>query len=172
MSEQLLKDLEKGFRERIEFLGYEYVGAELDTGGRGATLRIYADDCGGLMLDDCEKISSALNDYLDENEDLLPDGYLLEVSSPGLERPLFTLEDYGRFTGKEVLIRLSGSKKAAGIIEGVTSDGEVAVSENDGSIRKIPFQDIKSGNLVYKMQRGEKKTFKKIPPKKKRKRKK
>lgn len=157
-----------GLRERIEALGYECVGFELATEDGNKILRVYADNDGSLNLDDCEKIAKDLNEFLDENEKDLPERYFLEVSSPGLERPLFSAEDYKRFADHEVVVSFTGQKKTTGIIEGVSDDlSAVTIRSNGGERREIPFTEIKKGRLVFKPETGEKKTFKKITKKKK-----
>lgn len=155
-----------GLRERIETLGYKYVGTELTTEGGMKILRVYADRDGGLELADSEIIAGELNGFLDLHEASLPPRYFLEVSSPGLERPLFTPGDYRAFMGKEVLVKLKGQKKAAGIIGGVSESGAVTIVRDDGESLTVPFDDIRGGKLVYKPEVGEKKTFKKIQKKK------
>lgn len=161
-----------GLRERTEALGYKYVGAELVTESDMKILRVYADREGGLDLSGSETVARELNEFLDAHEALLPARYFLEVSSPGLERPLFTLDDYRGFTGKEILIKLKGQKKAAGVIENVSDDGSVIIAKAGGEKQSIPFQEIRKGNLVYSPEVGEKKTFKKIQKKDKSKKKK
>jgi ribosome maturation factor RimP len=157
-----------GLRERIVSLGYECVGFELVKEGGEKILRAYADREGTLDLDDCEKIARALTEFLDENEDDLPERYYLEVSSPGLERPLFSPDDYRRFAGKEAFISMPGQKKATGVIEGVSEDSStVTLRTKDGEKREIAFADVKRGNLVFVPEVGEKKTFKKNTKKKK-----
>lgn len=155
-----------GLRERIEVLGYKYVGAELVTENGMKILRVYADSEGGLELAGSEIIAGELNGFLDSHEASLPPRYFLEVSSPGLERPLFTPGDYHCFIGQEVAIKLKGQKKAAGVISGVSEDDAVTVAGTDGGAVTFPFDDIRSGKLVYRPEVGEKKTFKKIQKKK------
>lgn len=155
-----------GLRERIEALGYNYVGTELATESGMKILRVYADREGGLELSDSEIIAGELNAFLDLHEGSLPPRYFLEVSSPGLERPLFTPDDYRGFVGKEVSIKLKGQRKTAGIIGCVSESGAVTVVRADGESLAVPFEDISSGKLVYRPEVGEKKTFKKIQKKK------
>lgn len=153
-------------RGRVEALGYKYVGAELVTESDMKILRLYADKRGGLELADSEVIAGEINELLDAHEVLLPRRYFLEVSSPGLERPLFTLGDYREFTGKEVSISLKGQKRTAGVIKGVSEDGVVIIVNVNGETQSVTFDDIRSGKLIYKPEAGEKKTFKKITKKK------
>lgn len=156
----------EGLRERIETLGYKYVGTELATEGGMKILRVYADKEGGLELTDSEVIAGELNGLLDSHEASLPPRYFLEVSSPGLERPLFTPGDYRDFAGKEASLKLKGQKMVTGVIGGVSENGDVTVIRADGESLTVPFEDIRGGKLVYKPEVGEKKTFKKIQKKK------
>lgn len=154
-------------RARIEALGYDCAGVELAAENGMNFLRAYAELPGGIDLDDCEKISEALNEYLDSAAEDLPDGYFLEVSSPGLERPLFTPDDYRRFSGSEANISFKNGKSRRGLIVGVSDDGEsVTVNCGDGE-QSVKLSAIKRARLVYNEEKGQKKTFKKLPKKKK-----
>ena len=105
-----LNDIYSGLRERIESLGYDCVGFENVTEDEMKILRIYVDLPGGVNLSDCEAVAREVNVYLDGMESYLPERYYLEVSSPGIERPLFTLEDYRAFSGREAQLLLKGGK--------------------------------------------------------------
>lgn len=159
-----LSDIYSALRERIELLGYDCVGFENVTEDEMKILRVYVDLPGGINLSDCESVAKDINLYLDEMESSLPERYYFEVSSPGLERPLFTPEDYKTFSGKKAQISLKGGKKIVGIIKGVDEDEKVNFLFADGE-SSISFADIKKGKLVYKEEKGQKKTFKKIKKK-------
>ena len=92
----------------VESLGYEFVGAETVKEAGSQILRVYIDRDGGVGLDDCERSAKEIGALLDTAADAFEDHYLLEVSSPGLERPLFKAEDYARFAGRPVNVRLKG----------------------------------------------------------------
>lgn len=156
----------EGLRALVETQGYKYVGAEQVTENEMKILRVYVDKPEGFQLSDSETIASELTLFLDAHEASLPSRYFLEVSSPGLERPLFTLDDYREFAGKEVSLKLKGQKRAVGVIDSVCADGSVTIVRLDGETQSIVFDDIRSGKLVYKPDVGEKKTFKKIQKKK------
>ncbi len=159
-----LSDIYSGLRARIELLGYECVGFENVVEDEIKILRVYVDLPGGVNLSDCEAVAREINVYLDEMESSLPESYYLEVSSPGLERPLFTKEDYGAFSGREAQVSLKGGKKISGIINGVDEAGKIHFLSADGE-SSIPFTDIKKGKLIYKEEKGQKKTFKKAKKK-------
>lgn len=166
MDKPKLCEIYSSLRERVESMGYDCVGFELVTEDGMDILRVYADMPGGVSLSDCELIARGVNEYLDENESSLPEKYFLEVSSPGLERPLFTLEDYRKFNGKEAKAEIKGGKSVTGIINVAEDDGTIHFLTLDGD-RKIDFSEIKKGKILYKEEKGQKKTFKKIPKHKK-----
>ena len=85
--------------------GYEYVGTELKKVGSEMELIVYADKPGGLMLDDCEKISRLIDPVIEEN-DPIEESYYLCVSSPGLDRPLKETRDFARSIGKKIDVKL------------------------------------------------------------------
>lgn len=102
----------------VEELGYELVDVEFLKEGSSYFLRVYLDKQGGINLDDCQKMSQLLSDKLDEKDPInVP--YYLEVSSPGLDRPLKTDKDLKRNIGKEIEIKLYEPLKGKKIIEGI-----------------------------------------------------
>jgi ribosome maturation factor RimP len=144
---QTLVNLARGV---VEGLSYEFVGLELiSRPDRGALLRVYIDQEEGVRLDDCEAVSRQLSGVLDV-EDPIRGEYSLEVSSPGLDRPLFEPEHFRRFVGHEARVRLSvplgGRRKYKGVIAGVVGDGVDLVA--DGAQLHLPFTQIDSARLV------------------------
>jgi ribosome maturation factor RimP len=133
----------------IEALGFELVGIEYLPQGGYSLLRIYIDSEAGINIDDCERVSHQVSGLLDV-EDVIHGHYNLEVSSPGLDRPLFTEDHFSRFIGQQVKIRLSvplnGRRKFTGIIRGM-SDGNVEL-EFDSERVYLPFNTIDKANLV------------------------
>jgi len=95
-------------------------------------LRVFADKEGGITIDDCELISRALESHLD-GEDIIEQAYILEVSSPGIDRPLKTKADYEKFTGCIVDVKLykavSGEKEFQGKLIGLI-DEKIVIEEN------------------------------------------
>ena len=120
-------DLEQLIDKTVTQLGYELVDLDVQTGWRGV-LRIYIDKKEGIELADCALVSRQLSDFLDV-EDPLPGHYVLEVSSPGVERRLRTLEHFDRFCGLEVAVQLKvpqdGLQKLRGRIVGVQDESIV-----------------------------------------------
>jgi ribosome maturation factor RimP len=130
-------------------MGYELVDLEARIGGRKGLLRLYIDKPDGVGLDDCEKVSNQVSGVLDV-EDPIPGEYVLEVSSPGLNRPLRRPEHFERFIGSEAKISLKapleGRRRFRGSLEGV-EDGFVAVRV-DGELYRLRIADIEKARLV------------------------
>jgi ribosome maturation factor RimP len=133
----------------VAALGYELVGAEYLSQGRHSLLRIYIDSEDGITLEDCERVSHQVSGILDV-EEVMHGHYSLEVSSPGLDRPLFTLNHFKRFIGKQAKIKLAtpidGRRKFNGVIRAV-GDNQV-VLEMDAEEIELPFDAIEKANLV------------------------
>lgn len=133
-------------------LGYECIGVELMKESGFPVLRVYIDSIGGIGLDDCAKVSRHLNKFLDDNEEELPARYSLEVSSPGLERPLFEKEDYQRFIGCKVQLKfnrkIEGKKRVTATLE-AADDNTAHLRLDDGSDCVVPFETITRAHLVY-----------------------
>ena len=112
-------------------------------------LRIYIEKEGGITLSDCEALSRRVSDVLDE-VDPIKEAYFLEVSSPGLNRRLFTNDHYVKFVGREVLVRLTkaldGNKNFKGILKEVNEDNIIVELEGE-KLQTIPKDKIKSTNL-------------------------
>ena len=145
-----------GYAERVqeliepalEAMGYELVGVQHRTGERRALLRIYIDSPAGITVDDCQHASHQVSGILDV-EDPLPGEYTLEVSSPGLDRPLFRPAHYERFAGSPVQVRLvrlwSGRRRFNGMLGGMR-EGRVVLVE-DGAEFEIPLELVDSARL-------------------------
>ncbi len=139
------------FTPALEALGYELVGIEYLPQGRHALLRIYIDSERGITLEDCARASHQVSGVLDV-EDPIQGSYSLEVSSPGLDRPLFRLEHFARFAGKPVRLRLrvprEGRRKFAGVIEGV-QDGRILIRRDEEPLRlELAPDEIERANLI------------------------
>ncbi|HEX2202743.1 MAG TPA: ribosome maturation factor RimP [Longimicrobium sp.] len=145
---------------RVEELGYEMV--ELERAGSRARpilrLRIDLPDSRpgepGVSLDDCARVSRALEPFLDARDDL-SDRYVLEVSSPGVERPLVRRRDWERFAGSEV--RLKGKEPLAGrartlqgVLLGLGGEERVRLRLPDGEEVEVPLAEVSGANLVHR----------------------
>ena len=136
-------------RPVIEDLGFELVRVRLQ-GGKTATLQIMADRPeGGINVDDCADISTAVSATLDV-EDPIEDNYHLEVSSPGIDRPLTRLKDFETFEGYEVRLEtnqaIDGRKRFKGMLAGVEGD-EVLINVEEGTIG-LNFDWLSDAKLV------------------------
>jgi ribosome maturation factor RimP len=120
----------------VEDLGYEFVGLEHGSNPKNPVLAIYIDAEDGIAVEDCEKVSREVAALLDV-EDPIPGRYNLEVSSPGMDRPLFTLEQFEQFAGELVRISLyapqEGRRKFKGKILGAEG-GHVKLALDDSEV--------------------------------------
>lgn len=150
-------ELRKLVEPAITALGYELVGVEFSQGKTGV-LRIYIDSDEGIGVDDCSAVSHQVSGIL-EVEDPIRGQYSLEVSSPGLDRPLFQASDFDRFAGHQVTLRLlapvDGQRKFKGILGGLR-DGQVVI-EMDKEELVVALDEIDQARLVpdYKSHRVE-----------------
>jgi ribosome maturation factor RimP len=136
----------------IKSLGFELVRVAMIGGASDPTLQVMAErpDTGQLDLADCEVISRRLSDWLDSN-DPIEGSYRLEVSSPGIDRPLTRLKDYSEWAGYEARISLKeprgDRKQYSGTLEGVDGD-KVRLTDKSGVDHVLPFSDISSAKLL------------------------
>lgn len=138
-------------------LGYECVGIEYNPHPQHGLLRIYIDNENGILVDDCSKVSHQISGILDV-EDPIQGNYQLEVSSPGANRPLFTIAQFEQFTGKTVTVNLykaiKGRRKITGLIQKV--EEEIVFLSEAGQVFEIPFTAISKAQLVpdYLLEKG------------------
>lgn len=128
-------------------MGYELVGIEFDSHQR--ILRVYIDSEAGIVIDDCSKVSHQLSGVLDV-EDPIPGNYQLEISSPGMDRPLFTPAHFERFKGDLVRLQLlrplAGRRKFKARLLGL--EGENVLLQDGETMFEIPFDLIDKARLV------------------------
>jgi ribosome maturation factor RimP len=157
-------ELERHIEEQLGALGYELV--ELERAGSRARpilrLRIDRPDAteqAGVTIAECARVSRALEAYLDEAPDIA-ERYTLEVSSPGVERPLVRPADFVRFAGREVALKLhtkleTGAKRLEGELVGPVAGGteeRIRIRLEDGSELDIPRANVARANLVFRWQ--------------------
>lgn len=146
--EQTLQDMLQG---AIEDLGCELWGIECQRAGRFMTVRIFIDKEGGVGIDDCADVSRQVSAILDV-EDPIADKYNLEVSSPGLDRPLFTLAQYERYIGQDIAIHLRipvmDRRKWQGKLERIEND--TVILNVDGQEQAFVFGNIQKANVIAK----------------------
>jgi ribosome maturation factor RimP len=130
-------------------LGYELVAVEHRRGTRSSLLRVYIDSPDGIGVDDCSRVSHQLSGVLDVEEPIAGH-YTLEVSSPGLDRLLSKPQDYERFAGQMVKVRLhgllDGRRKLVGVLKGIEQDQ--VIIEEEGKEWRLALHDIEQTRLV------------------------
>ncbi len=134
----------------ITALGYELLGIERITQGkRGTLLRVFIDCDEGITLDDCERVSHQVSGILDV-EDPIVGKYILEVSSPGLDRPLFTLDHFSRFVGHKVSVKLrrplDTRRNFSGVLQRIENNRIFIVV--DQTEFALPYEQIERAHLV------------------------
>ncbi|WP_181265853.1 ribosome maturation factor RimP [Pseudomonas aeruginosa] len=133
----------------VEALGYECWGVEFISQGRHSVLRVYIDRPEGILIDDCEAVSRQVSGILDV-EDPISGEYTLEVSSPGMDRPLFTLEQFAKHAGEQVKIRLrspyEGRRNYQGILRGVEEQDVVVLVDDHEYL--LPIDSIDKANII------------------------
>ena len=153
----------EGIEARVEALGFEVVEVEWGGTPRRPVMRVRVDrpdsvPGSGVTVDDCARVSRVLEAWLDA-EPALPERYVLEVSSPGVERPLSRRRDFERFAGRDVALRGAGpadgggfSGRLTGVLEGIEKDGDGywVVIRTAGARRiAVPRAEIARANLVF-----------------------
>ena len=135
----------------VEALGFELWGIEHLSQGRHSVLRLYIDSENGISVDDCARVSGQVGSVLDV-EDAIPGDYTLEVSSPGLDRRLFNLAQYSRFSGETVDLKLrmpfEGQRRFRGILKGI--EGEDVVVQVEDHEYLLPFDQIDKARVELK----------------------
>lgn len=134
----------------VRSLQLELVGVECSGQGPRTLLRVFIDKPGGVTLGDCEQVHVSLGHALDI-EDPIPHAYTLEVSSPGLDRPLRRLDDFRRVLGQSVTIKLKqpidGQWRIAGELREVTDSGLVLACGKPAAPRTVAWENVAEGRL-------------------------
>ena len=135
----------------VEGLGFECVGVEYSSHPKNGFLRIYIDSENGVQVEDCTRISHQVSGVLDV-EDPITGEYNLEVSSPGMDRPIFTVEQFNRYVGEFVDVKLryafEGRRKFKGKLVAI-EDGEDIVVHIDNHEYILPIDAIDKANLIF-----------------------
>ena len=144
-----LKLLHELIEPGVTSLGFELWGIEYLAHGAHSVLRVYIDAEHGITVDDCAKVSHQISGVLDVEEPISGQ-YNLEVSSPGLDRPLFTLAQFVAFTGHKVEVRLrvpfEGRRKFKGLLNGVEGDEVLVIVDKEEYL--LPIDSIDRANVV------------------------
>ena len=142
-------EIEQLLKPTIESMGYQLWGCEYLAQGKHSLLRVYIDKDDGIGIEDCEQVSRQVSALLDV-EDPIPGNYSLEVSSPGIPRPMFRNWQYQRYIGQGVHIKLfkpvAGTRKFAGMI--VSADDSTLVLDISGTQQEFLFSNIVKANLT------------------------
>lgn len=129
--------------------GTEFVHLEVAGTKRNPVVRVFADKEGGITIEDCSNISRAVETAMDA-DDFIPGPYVLEVSSPGLDRELYSLADFEKFTGRLAKLKLTpGSdepRSLNGLIAGVEGD-IVLFDDKSSGVMRVPYSSIAKANL-------------------------
>ena len=146
--EQKLQELLQG---SVEDLGCDLWGIECQRVGRYLTVRLFIDKEGGVTVEDCADVSRQVSAVLDV-EDPIADKYNLEVSSPGLDRPLFTLAQYTRYVGQEIVVHLripvADRRKWQGELAKIENDMITLILDKQEQV--LAFGNIQKANVVAK----------------------
>jgi ribosome maturation factor RimP len=148
--DRLRRKLQELIEPTAQSMGLRLWGLEVPAALKGGVLRVYIDSDEGVTIDQCAELSRHLNLILDM-EDMIPGPYTLEVSSPGLERPFFTLDQLGPYAGRTISVKLKeplqGSRKWRGRLEEV-SEGSITLQTQSQRV-EIPWDQVHKANLVY-----------------------
>jgi ribosome maturation factor RimP len=130
--------------------GIEFVHCEIAGTKRNPIVRLIIDKPGGVTLEDCAQVSRDVEAILDR-DDFIPTSYVLEVSSPGIERELYALGDFERFTGKDVRVKtnrpIGGQRNFSGTILGV-KENEIEIEDRTSGRVRIPYDSVAKANLI------------------------
>jgi ribosome maturation factor RimP len=143
-------ELERLLQPGLGALGYELLGCEVHQQRNRTLLRVYIDQEQGITLDDCEKASRQIG-AVPELESLFSGPYTLEVSSPGLDRPLFKIEHFQRFIGEKVQLRthspIEGQRNFSGVIVSAL-DKTIVLKISHLKQVELQFEQIEKAKLV------------------------
>lgn len=145
-----VKQLESILEPVINGMGYDCWGIEFHSQGHNSILRVYIEDTeNGISVEDCETVSRQISGVLDV-EDPIQTEYTLEVSSPGMDRPLFRLDQYQDWAGHKIRIRLrmafEGRRKFEGLLKGIEGSDVIIIVDDHEYL--LPVDSIEKANIV------------------------
>lgn len=151
-----IKTLKDEIVRAVRSQGCECAWTEIRRNGRANAVRVFIESPGGVGLEECTKVSRAVGELLDGAlGELFSGPFNIEVSSPGVERPLFTAEDHARFAGERVALIVKGRGKICGTIISA-SDGRITILPDGGEQCELELADIKKANLIYDWDKDKK----------------
>ncbi len=135
----------------VEALGFDLWGIEYIQAGKHSIIRVFIDAENGINIEDCAEASRQISAIMDV-EDPITTEYTLEVSSPGVDRPLFTAEQYAAYVGEDAKVQLTmpvnGSRNLKGVITAI--DGQMLTMTVDGKELIVALDNIRKGNVIAK----------------------
>jgi ribosome maturation factor RimP len=138
----------------VTAMGYEFVGYELRSHGRSALLRIYIDKESGITLGDCSRVSHQVSAMLDV-EDPIEGEYQLEISSPGLDRPLFGIAQFRKFIGSRIKVRmhnpLNNQRNFVGVLQQVDDVDDIHLLIDTEEV-VLPFSGIEKARVIPELE--------------------
>jgi len=150
LEKKIIDDVETCLEEMVEQTDLELVDVEYRRESSGWVLRVYIDKKGGVQFEDCSRISSQLGDII-EVKDIIPVAYSLEVTSPGVNRPLKKEQDFIKVIGETVKLKtrtlLNNRKNFKGVLKDIKNG--MLLIDSDGKALSIPYCDVKKANLEY-----------------------
>ncbi len=139
-------------RPAVEMTGMDLLGIEFISAGNNSVLRLYIDHENGIDVDNCAEVSRQVSAILDV-EDPISTEYNLEVSSPGVDRPLFSKAHFEQVVGETVDVKLgmpqNGRRKFKGILDAVEGDNLIVIV--DGEDYELPISNVDKANLIAKI---------------------
>jgi ribosome maturation factor RimP len=135
----------------VQGAGYDLEGLEVGSAGRRTVVRVYVARDGGFTLDDVADVSRTLSATLDQHEGVVPGSYVLEVSSPGVDRPLTLPRHWRRNLGRLVAVRLVDGRELTGRI--ASADDELAVLTVDGADQTVAFDEVRRAQVQIEARR-------------------
>ncbi len=155
-----MRRVSRGIEDVIEpvvsGLGYEFVGAQFGQAENGQTLRVFIDTENGVVVEDCVAVSRQLSAVLDV-EDTIKSAYQLEVSSPGIDRPLFTAQQFALQVNEDIKVKMAsavdGRRNFKGRLVEVKNDNVLV--EVDGIDYELPVDNIEEAHLVANFKKAK-----------------
>ena len=135
----------------VRAAGYDLEEIEVGVAGRRTVVRVFIDRLGGFTLDDVAEVSRAISATLDDNDHLVPGAYVLEVSSPGVDRPLTAPRHWLRNVGRLVRIQLDNGDEVTGRV--LSADDAAAVLDVDGAERTVAYADVRRAQVQIELRR-------------------
>ncbi|QIR13787.1 ribosome maturation factor RimP [Shewanella aestuarii] len=136
----------------VEALGFQLWGIEYVHAGRHSVVRVFIDHENGILIEDCAEVSRQISAVMDV-EDPISTEYTLEVSSPGVDRPLFNAQQYAAYIGEDAKVQLTmpvaGSRNLKGVISKV--EGQMLTLNVDGKDLVVALDNIRKGNIIAKL---------------------